>query len=242
MALAFRSGPRATPNDFGLRGERPTHPELLDWLALRFHRAWLEHQAFAPDDHAFGQLSNVVASRFAKRWHTIRRIDYSPGISRIAWKRKWCGTASARGRNVEHGDVRVFPLLRRWIARSRSAIFANGLPARRRKRTAGRFTFWSGDRSAFLHSGFDLPDNISSCPQRDITTVPNQSLTMLNNRTVQEQAEQFAERLIKECGEHPQQLAETAWKYAYGRNITAEERDHAVGFVRHSWKPQRPTC
>ena len=47
---------------------------------------------------------------------------------------------------------------------------------------------------------FDLPDNISSCGQRDITTVPNQALTMLNNRTMQEQAEAICGALDERSG------------------------------------------
>src|SRR6185369_7226485 len=55
---------------------------------------------------------------------------------------------------------------------------------------------------------FDLPDNISSCPQRDVTTVPTQALTLLNKRTFKEQAAAFAERLIKEAGNNPAAIAE----------------------------------
>ena len=47
-------------------------------------------------------------------------------------------------------------------------------------------------------SAFDLPDNVTSCGRRDITTVPNQCLTLLNNRTMREQAAAFAERLLRE--------------------------------------------
>ena len=79
---------------------------------------------------------------------------------------------------------------------------------------------------------FDLPDNISSCPQRDITTVPNQALTMLNNRTIEEQAQKFAERLLRETGDQPEAVVDLAWKYIYGRTITTDEREKTVGFLR----------
>jgi hypothetical protein len=78
---------------------------------------------------------------------------------------------------------------------------------------------------------FDLPDNISSCPQRDITTVPTQALTLLNNRTFKEQAAAFADRLLKEANSDPAAIAELAWKYAYSRTIRPDEKQRMVEFI-----------
>ena len=72
---------------------------------------------------------------------------------------------------------------------------------------------------------------ISSCPQRDITTVPNQALALLNNKSFEEQAALFAQRLVHEAGEKPADIAALAWKYAYGRPIAADERERAVDFL-----------
>jgi hypothetical protein len=79
---------------------------------------------------------------------------------------------------------------------------------------------------------FDPPENVSSCGQRDRTVVPNQALTLLNNRSAREQAAAFADRLLRETDRTPAGVAERAWLIAYGRKITADERADAVAFLR----------
>src|SRR5262249_55642587 len=65
-------------------------------------------------------------------------------------------------------------------------------------------------------SAFDPPENVFSCGQRDATIIPNQALTLLNNRTFKEQAAVFAERLLREAGEDPEAVAALAWRYVFG--------------------------
>jgi hypothetical protein len=81
-------------------------------------------------------------------------------------------------------------------------------------------------------SAFDLPDNSASCGQRDITTVPNQALTMLNNRTMREQASAFAMRLLRESDGTPRGAADLAWKHVYGRTMTKPERKQVEEFIQ----------
>jgi hypothetical protein len=81
-------------------------------------------------------------------------------------------------------------------------------------------------------SAFDLPDNISSCGRRDITTVPNQALTMLNNGTMRQHAAAFADRLLRETEGNVDALPQRAWLYAYGRAPSDEERKHVTTFLR----------
>ena len=62
--------------------------------------------------------------------------------------------------------------------------------------------------------------------------MPNQALTLLNNRSVREQAGAFADRLLRETDGSPGAVADRAWLTAYGRRIGVEEREEAVAFLR----------
>ena len=80
-------------------------------------------------------------------------------------------------------------------------------------------------------SAFDLPDNITSCGRRDITTIPNQALTLLNNGTMRQHAASFADRLLRETSGNLEALPDRAWMYAYGRRATDDERRTVATFL-----------
>jgi len=87
-------------------------------------------------------------------------------------------------------------------------------------------------------SAFDLPDNITSCGRRDITTVPNQALTLMNNRTMREQAGAFAARLLRETNGNLEAVPARAWLYAYGRPIARDEQKRTKEFLHASPDPK----
>ena len=228
----FGQGLVRTPNDFGLRGERPTHPELLDWLTCDF----IEHGWSIKHLHrvimrasTYQMSSNVEASTLARDPENRLLTRYQP--HRVEAEVVWDSVRAVAGTlNTAMYGLPVAPPLDSQEQIGNFRKWPTSTPEE-----ANRRAIYILVRRSFRFptlGAFDLPDNISSCPQRDITTVPNQALTMLNNRTFEEQAEKFAERLLREAGENPKSLAESAWKYAYGRSIAADELSRTVDFLQ----------
>jgi hypothetical protein len=232
----FGQGLVRTPDDFGLHGERPTHPALLDWLAVEF----MEHgwsikyiNRLIMRSAVYQQSSNVNVDALARdpdnRWLSRfqpRRMEAEFVLDSI---RAVAGTldttmyglpiAPPLDEQEQIGNFRKWPTSRPEDS-NRRAIYVL-------VRRSFRFP---------TLSAFDLPDNISSCARRDITTVPNQALTLLNNRTMKEQAEAFAARLIAESDERKSALADLAWKYVYGRTISDQEREHVEQFIQKRYE------
>jgi Protein of unknown function (DUF1553)/Protein of unknown function (DUF1549)/Planctomycete cytochrome C len=228
----FGQGLVRTPNDFGLRGERPTHPELLDWLATDF----IEHGWSIKHLHRMIMLSSTYQMSSTTDGKTLtadpeKRLltRYQP--HRVEAEVVWDSVRAAAGTlNTAMYGLPVAPPLDNQEQIGNFRKWPTSTPEE-----ANRRAIYILVRRSFRFptlGAFDLPDNISSCPQRDITTVPNQALTMLNNRTVEEQAQKFAERLLREAGQEPEAVVDLAWKYIYGRSITADEREKTVDFLR----------
>src|SRR5690348_16171326 len=84
-----------------------------------------------------------------------------------------------------------------------------------------------------LFAAFDPPEVMTSCPQRPRTVVPAQALTLLNSPLARAQSAAFARRLLKECGDRPEDAVPRAWKLAFGRPPTPAETERALTFLRH---------
>ena len=228
----FGEGLVRTPNDFGIRGERPSHPALLDWLARELidhgwslkhlHRVVLSsstYQMAATADAATLQRDpdNALLTRFQPHrleaeviWDNIRAASGNLDLTLYGLP-----IAPPLDEQEQLGNYRKWPASTPEEA-NRRAIYIL-------VKRSFRFP---------MLSAFDLPDNISSCGRRDITTVPNQALTLMNNRTMQQQAAAFAARLQKETEGNLAEVPARAWLRAYGRPITQEEKSRATAFLR----------
>jgi mono/diheme cytochrome c family protein len=227
----FGQGLVATPNDFGVRGEPPTHPELLDWLTVEF----MEHGWSIKHIHRLIVLSSAYQMSSVALSDTLARDPDNRLLSRF------------QPRRLE-AEV-VWDSLRAVSGTLDSAMYGLPMaPALDQQEQIGNFRKWptslpeeSNRRGIYLLvkrsfrfpmlSAFDLPDNVTSCGRRDVTTIPNQALTLLNNRTIREQAGIFAGRLLHESGGELNSLLQLAWKRAYGREPGPDEVRQAKRFI-----------
>jgi hypothetical protein len=81
---------------------------------------------------------------------------------------------------------------------------------------------------------FDAPDTASSCPRRETSTVAPQALALMNGDTAIKQAAQFAARIAKIAGDNADASVDAAWKFAFGRLPTAEEKQTALDYLKRT--------
>jgi hypothetical protein len=248
----FGKGIVGTPAEFGMQGEPPSHPELLDWLAATF---------VAPQTGENGESGGLGWS--FKRLH---RLIMTSTVYR---------QASLRDDKSEQADPENRLYGRQSIQRLdaealRDAILAAsgdmnpkmfGPPVPVREDLVGQIVVGidqkQGDNKmpvdvsmggeefrrsvyvqvrrsrplAFLNV-FDAPIMEVNCERRQSSTVPTQALMLMNSQFVLDAAERFADRARKEGGGDPRKQIERAWWLAFSRPAGEEEIESALAFVR----------
>ena len=233
----FGRGLVSSPNDFGRQGDRPTHPALLDWLAVEFAaRGWSVKEM-----HRLLMLSGVYrSSSLAAREH----LDADPEnryLARMSRRRLDADAIrdsilAVSGRlNLRMGGVGVIPSLTAaeiLAARTPRMWPANPDPAERDRRSV----YLQAKRSMALPmlQVFDAPDTARSCARRETSTVAPQALAMMNSGFVLEQSKAFAGRIRKLAGEDTGEQVDVGWRLALGRRPADDERRTAVGYLERN--------
>jgi hypothetical protein len=228
----FGQGLVRTPNDFGTRGELPTHPELLDWLAVDF----VEHGWSLKHLHRRILLSNAYQMSSAADADTLKLDPDNRLLMRFQPRRVegevvWDSMRAVAG--TLNRKMYGLPFLPPLDARELIGNYKKWTPSPREE--ANRRAVYILTRRSFRFpalSAFDPPENIASCGRRDCTIVPNQALTLLNNRGTREQAGALAARLLRETDGTPEAVAARAWEYLYNRPISADERKVVLAFLQ----------
>ncbi|MBS1827122.1 MAG: PSD1 domain-containing protein [Acidobacteria bacterium] len=224
----FGKGIVATPSDFGANGERPTHPELLDWLAHRFiddkwsiksmHRLMMTSAAYRQSSENAAHQSNVTDAENKLLWRFPRR--------RLEAEEIRDSILYLSGRlNTERGGPSIFPPLPEDLADFARYGRGGGLmwePNEKPEDALRRSIYIFHRRSLPLPSmaSFDAPVFSESCDRRSATTTPLQALSMMNGYLVQEEAVHLARR----AG-----TLEKAMNLVLQRNPTPEEMQHLKG-------------
>lgn len=195
----FGRGIVATPSDFGVRGDRPTHPELLDWLATEFtssgwdikrmHRLMLTSATYQ-------QTTAADAAALAK---DPRNLLFSRmGRLRLEGEIIRDSLLAVSGRlNRKVGGPSVFPALPPEVRGGVKDWKESPDPAEHRRRSVYIFAR-RNLRFPFLET-FDLPDSNLSCPKREQSTTAPQALALLNSSDVVAAAKALSERVEKDA-------------------------------------------
>ena len=241
----FGTGIVATSSDFGHAGERPTHPELLDWLA-----DWFAHDAdwslkklhrLIVTSHAYRQSSTVQGSRFNV-----------PGSSTLNLEP---GTLNSSVADPDNQLLWHFPYRRLDVEAIRDSMLAAGGNLNRRMYGAAVFlpipeaaveahtdkqAAWTPSqepdidrRTVYAYvkrtllvpmmETLDFCDTTNSTERRAITSISPQALTLFNGDFVNRQAEHFAGRLSRETGDDPARQIDLAIRLTLCRQPTADE-------------------
>lgn len=208
-AHLFGRGIVATLNDFGVRGERPSHPELLDWLAWRFPRdmAWSRKRL----------IKAIVTSatyRQSSR-HRPELLEIDPMNRLLARQNRWRVEAevvrdlylSASGLLSEKvGGPSVFPPLPPGVTElsyANNFKWATSQGEDRYRR--GLYTFFKRTSPHPNLISFDCPDSNTTRLERESSNTPLQALVTLNNEVFTEAAQAMARRVLNDGGSDDQQ-------------------------------------
>jgi uncharacterized protein DUF1553/uncharacterized protein DUF1549 len=229
----FGRGLAASPSNFGISGERPTNPALLDWMAAEFARSGWSMKAM----HRLIMRSSVYQQSSAWRAEA-GKIDSG---NRLWWRFprqrlegeviRDSALAVAGVLNTTFGGPSVFPDVPPGME-SRGGWKVSERPEDRNRRSI--YVFVRRNTRYPLFEAFDMPDTHESCARRDVTTSPLQALMMLNSSMTIEWARAFAGRVLKQAGEDPIAQIDAAYQLAYSRRPRAAERASALDFFnRH---------
>ena len=222
----FGTGLVATPGDFGHTGARPSHPELLDWLATEFvHRGWSlkEMHKLMMTSAAYRQSSrfdesrhgadpdNVLLSRF-----TMRRLDADAirdSLLKVARRLDTTPFGPADKAEVQPDGEVVSECSQGGCRRS-------------------IYTLQRRTKPNTLLEAFDAPQMTPNCLKRGHSTVSSQALQLWNSDVVRKNARYFAGRVIDAVGTDVEKQIDQIYLTALSRWPSEEERAMRVEQVR----------
>ncbi len=244
----FGKGLVETANDFGLAGARPTHPELLDWLAgefvrdgwsvKRLHRLLVTSVAYRQRSGVGSIQSSVVSdpSALTEDWSltTDNSLLWRQNARRLSAEQlRDALLVTAGALQLRPGGAPVWPDLPADILQANPAFLDDN-----ETKTKGWYPSPKPEqnvRSVFLvqkrtvrvpfMETFDLPENSTSCARRTESTVAPQALSLLNSPLAVEVANAFADRVRREAGGALPAQINRAFRLAIQRAPTPDERE-----------------
>jgi hypothetical protein len=227
----FGTGIVDTPSDFGYMGGRPTHPELLDWLATQV----LEHGWRLKPVHKLIMMSQTYRQSSAHR-EDAADVDHD---SRLLWRfppRRLSAeeirdtillVAGKLDRRSGGPGFRLYHFMQDNVC-TYAPLDEHGPDTYRRA------VYHQNARASVvdLMTDFDQPDCAFSTPRRAETTTPLQALTMLNHQFTLDMARSLAARVTLEAGAEPSAQLRRIYWLCYGRDAVTDEVDEGAKLIQ----------
>ena len=239
----FGQGLVDTPNDFGLAGSRPSHPELLDWLAAEFvrggwsvkhlHRTVVLSAAYRQAVVDPGSLSESLSFRRSPRRLSAEQLRDAL-------------LATSGSLQLVSGGSPVWPDLPAEILQANPAFLDDNATRTKgwypspRERQSVRSVFLVQKRTVrvpFMET-FDLPENSTSCARRTGSTVAPQALSLLHSPLAVEASQEMAKRVRQEVGNEPEAQVRHVFRIALQREPKPEEHEACLRLLRRRSLPE----
>jgi len=232
--LMFGRGLVTSLEDFGTQGTMPSHPALLDWLAVEFAGGGWDVKAMVK---RLAMSSAYRRSSFESK--ELREID--PFNHLLARQNRYRHDAEVIRDNalsvsgllspaVGGGSVKPYQPDGYWAYLNfpQRSWAADAGPNQYRR---GLYTYWC---RSFLHpsmAAFDAPSREECTVDRPRSSTPSQALVLLNDPSYVEAARVFAERIVKEGGKTPAEKLDWAFRRAVSRPVKKSEADILIALL-----------
>ena len=218
----FGEGLVATPNDLGVQGAKPSHPELLDWLASELIRGGWRLKPV----HRLMMESALYQQAPARVPATGGRAAGKSGPMKT----------DATGKPPGRIPIRLSAEAIRDTLLCVSGVLETNMygPGSLDQASRRRSIYFTVKRSQMVPAmqAFDAPEPLASQGSRQATTVAPQALMLMNSPQVRSWAEAFARRFAPGPGTSPSDAVRRAYSIALNRPPTRPEADDALAFIR----------
>ncbi len=233
----FGAGLVRTPNNLGYKGDLPTHPELLDWLAAELvaggwkmkplHKMILMSQTYQQASiHPLQAAYNQQDASNHFLWHAQRRrLDAEALRDTMLFV------------SGDLDETMGGPSFKATVPASaleglskKDAAWQASPPEQQRRRSL--YMYSARSLLSPMMTTFNFSDTVSPCGQRDVTIAPTQALALLNNTFAHERSGALAQRVVASGAVEPELQVERVWKYALGRRPSEREQEFSLAHLQ----------
>ncbi|MBM1104617.1 DUF1553 domain-containing protein [Aurantibacter crassamenti] len=227
--MIFGEGLVTTPQDFGVQGALPTHPELLDWLAVDFEenkwdvKALLKTMVMSHTYRQTSKPSEILAKKDPNNIYLARSNSYRLPAEMIR-----DNALAASGLLVQHvggKSVKPYQPKNLWIEKN---SFSHKLLNYKESEgdslyRRGLYTFIRRTSPHPAMTAFDAPSREVCIIKRENTNTPLQALVLMNDTQFVEAAKMLAERMLREGGSSLEEQIAYGFRLAVSRQPKVEE-------------------